>query len=488
MTDQHADVVVVGGGIVGLATAVRLGEARPGARVVVLDKEPAVGRHQTGHNSGVLHTGLYYKPGSLKATLCRTGKTAMEAFCAAEDIPFERTGKVVVATSDAELPALDRIEERGRANGVTLTRVGVERLAELEPHARGVAALHVPDAGLYYKPGSLKATLCRTGKTAMEAFCAAEDIPFERTGKVVVATSDAELPALDRIEERGRANGVTLTRVGVERLAELEPHARGVAALHVPDAGIVDYKAVVRRFAERVEERGGSVVTGAKALRVVETGGGITVETTAGAFAGTQAVACAGLQSDRLARASGADPGVQIVPFRGEYFELVPSAEHLCRTLIYPVPDPAFPFLGVHFTRMIGGGVECGPNAVLAFAREGYTRTTVNLRDLAETLGYSGFRRLARKHLRAGLGEMWRSFSKAAFVRALQRLVPEIRAEHLVPAEAGVRAQAVRPDGALEDDFALVRRGRVLHVVNAPSPAATASLAIGQHIADALGH
>lgn len=394
MPDFRADVAVIGGGIVGLATAYRLGQQ--GRRVVVLDKEDAVGQHQTGHNSGVLHTGIYYVPGSLKATTCRAGKAAMQAFCEAESIPFD---------------------------------------------------------------------VC---------------------GKVIVATKESELPSLARIEERGRANGVALERIGRERLAELEPHAAGVAALHVPEAGIVDYKAVVRRLAEIVAEQGGEVVTGAEAIRAVEQGSGVIVETTKGAVEARQAVACAGLQSDRVARRSGANPEMQIVPFRGEYYELRPEAEHLCRNLIYPVPDPNFPFLGVHFTRMVGGGVECGPNAVLAFAREGYTRSTVNVRDLLETLGYVGFRRLAKKHMKAGLGEMWRSVSKAAFVKALQVLVPEIRAEHLVAAPAGVRAQAVRPDGGLVDDFALVPRGRVLHVLNAPSPAATASLAIAGRIVDAM--
>ena len=399
MTDHRAEVAVVGGGIVGLATAYRLGQQ--GHRVVVLEKEDAPGQHQTGHNSGVLHTGIYYAPGSLKATTCRAGKAAMQAFCTDEGIPFD---------------------------------------------------------------------LC---------------------GKVIVATRSEELASLDRIEARGRENGVALERIGPERLAEIEPHTAGVAALHVPEAGIVDYKAVVRRSAEKVVEQGGRVVTGAFVERIVQPdrvrpGGEVVVETRAGAFAAERAVACAGLQSDRVARRSGEAPGMQVVPFRGEYYELRAEAAHLCRHLIYPVPDPSFPFLGVHFTRMIGGGVECGPNAVLAFAREGYTRTTVNVRDLVETLGYVGFRRLARKHLAAGLGEMWRSVSKAAFVRALQRLVPEIRAEHLVAAPAGVRAQAVKPDGGLVDDFALVPRGRVLHVLNAPSPAATASLAIADQIVEAL--
>jgi (S)-2-hydroxyglutarate dehydrogenase len=396
MTDQRADVAIVGGGIVGLATAYRLQERQPDLRVVVLEKEAAVGQHQTGHNSGVLHTGIYYRPGSLKAVNCRAGKAAMERFCAEQGIAYERCGKVIVATRESEVPGLENILARGQANGVA---------------------------------------------------CA---------------------------------------RIGPERLKELEPHARGVAAIHVPEAGIVDYKAVVRRLAEIVTERGGEVRTGAKVERLVEQGDEVVVETTAGTVQAGRVVNCAGLQSDRVARAAGQPTGVQIVPFRGEYYELTPEAERFCRNLIYPVPDPNFPFLGVHFTRMIGGGVECGPNAVLAFAREGYTRTTVNLRDLAETFGYAGFRKLARKHLRTGLGELWRSFSKAAFVRALQHLVPEIRAHHLVPAHAGIRAQAVAPDGKPLDDFAFAGHGRVLHVLNAPSPAATAALNIGTLITDRL--
>ena len=396
MTDQRADVAIVGGGIVGLATAYRFTERQPGLRVVVLEKEEAVGQHQTGHNSGVLHTGIYYKPGSLKAVNCRAGKAAMERFCADEDIAYE---------------------------------------------------------------------IC---------------------GKVIVATRAGELPQLDSIQTRGIENGVACERIGPERLREIEPHAAGVAALHVPEAGIVDYKAVVLRLAERVTERGSEVRTGAKVERLVARGDEVAVETTAGTVIAGRVVNCAGLQSDRVARLSGHAPGVQIVPFRGEYYELTPEAERLCRHLIYPVPDPSFPFLGVHFTRMIHGGVECGPNAVLAFAREGYTRTTVNVRDLLETLGYRGFRTLARKHLKTGLGEMWRSFSKPAFVKALQHLVPEIRAEHLVPAHAGIRAQAVAPDGKPLDDFAFAQHGRVLHVLNAPSPAATAALNIGSLITDRL--
>ncbi|MEQ8848208.1 L-2-hydroxyglutarate oxidase [Botrimarina sp.] len=393
---DHTDLVVIGGGIVGLATAWRFVERRPGSTVVVLEKEDAVARHQTGHNSGVLHSGIYYKPGSLKAINCREGKRAMEAFCEQEGVPYE---------------------------------------------------------------------LC---------------------GKVIVAVDHEQVPALEKIYERGQANGVRCERIGVERLAELEPHTAGVAAIHVPETGIVDYGAVCRRLAEKLFAAGGRVVTGARATALKQAGAEVVVTTTAGDFAADRAVNCAGLQSDRVAKMGGATPGAKIVPFRGEYFELKPSAQHLCRNLIYPTPDPAFPFLGVHFTRMIQGGVECGPNAVLALAREGYGKTTLNVKDLAESLSYGGFLKLAAKHWRMGAGEMWRSASKAAFVRALQRLVPEITADALVPAPAGVRAQAVLPDGSMVDDFLIEQNGRVVNVLNAPSPAATASLNIGSLVVDRL--
>jgi L-2-hydroxyglutarate oxidase len=392
----HAEVAVVGGGIVGLATAYQLTRRSPVPRVVVLEKEAGLAAHQTGHNSGVLHSGIYYKPGSLKAVTCRAGKHEMEAFCQAEGVPFDTCGKVVVAVTDAELPAL--------------------------------ATIH----------------------------------------------------------ERAVANGVQCERIGPERLRELEPFAAGVAALHVPETGIVDYTQVCERLAERVRERDGQVQTRARVTAIKPRADGVVVRSTAGDVDARCVVNCAGLHCDRLARLEGRKPAARIVPFRGEYYALKPAAEHLCRNLIYPVPDPAFPFLGVHFTRTIGGGVECGPNAVLAFAREGYHKTDVNLRDLAETLTYPGFLRLARRYWRTGLGELWRSVSKAAFVRALQRLLPAIRADHLDPAPAGVRAQAVAPGGGMVDDFLIQEHGRVVHVLNAPSPAATASLAIGRQVADRL--
>lgn len=407
--DSTFDVAIVGGGIVGLATAYRLGERRPALRLLVLEKEAEPGLHQTGHNSGVLHSGIYYKPGSLKAVNCREGRRAMERFC----------------------------EEHG--------------------------------------------------------------IPFETCGKVIVATAEEEVPRLEAILERGRANGVRCERIGRERLRELEPHAAGIAALHVPETGIVDYGQVIRRLASIVAQRGGSILYGARVRGLRRRGGRTRVEAVVtgeaaaafgesdghtATFEARAVVNCAGLHGDRVTRLSGQRPEAKIVPFRGEYYELVEPRRSLCRNLIYPVPDPRFPFLGVHFTRRIGGGVECGPNAVLAFAREGYRKSDVNLRDLTESMTYPGFLRLAARHWRTGLGEMWRSFSKRAFTRALQRLLPELREDDLRPAPAGVRAQALRPDGSLADDFLIVEGGGIVHVNNAPSPAATASLNIGRLVAE----
>lgn len=390
------DVAVIGGGIVGLATAYELNKRLPGCRVTVLEKEADLGQHQTGHNSGVLHSGIYYKPGSLKAINCREGKKLMETFCRDEGIAFD---------------------------------------------------------------------IC---------------------GKVIVAIDDSDLPALERIYERGQANGVACEVVGPERLAELEPHAAGIKAIYVPEAGIVDYKQVCHRLAERIREAGGQVLTSAKVTKIDRSNGEVVLTTAAGEVKAKQIVNCAGLYCDRVTAMTGQKPDAKIIPFRGEYFILKPEAEHLCKTLIYPVPDPAFPFLGVHFTRMIGGGVECGPNAVLAFAREGYRKLDFSPSDMAETLTYPGFLKLAAKYWRTGLGEMWRSASKKAFVKALSRLVPEIKAEHLVPAPAGIRAQAVTPDGGMVDDFLIQEADRVINVNNAPSPAATASLNIGKTIVDRL--
>lgn len=393
---ERSDFLILGGGIVGLATAWQLNRRFQQASVVVLEKEYRLAEHQTGRNSGVLHSGIYYKPGSLRATNCRTGKHAMVEFCAEHGVPHE---------------------------------------------------------------------IC---------------------GKVIVAVSQAELPNLNRIFERGQQNGVVCSLIGPERLREIEPHAAGVQAIHVPEAGIVNYRRVTEKLAELVTASSGQIVTSARATAIRRDGPDVVVTTTAGDFAAGTLINCTGLHSDRIAALAGAKPAAKIVPFRGEYYELRPEAEHLCRHLIYPVPDPNFPFLGVHFTRMIEGGVECGPNAVLAFAREGYTKTTVNLRDLAEALTYPGFLRLAWKYWPKGLGEMWRSVSKQAFVRALQRLVPELRSEHLVSGRAGVRAQALARDGSLVDDFLIESNGPIVNVLNAPSPAATSALNIGKLIVDGV--
>jgi len=393
---KQADVVIVGGGIVGLATGYQLLRRFPRQRLIVLEKEGTVASHQTGHNSGVLHSGIYYRPGSLRATNCRTGKEAMEAFCKEEGVAFDICGKVIVAVSEAELPALERICQRGQANGV-------------------------------------------------------------------------------RCEIIDKA-----------RLQELEPHTAGIRAIHVPETGIVDYRQACERLAQRIREREGQILFGARVTAMVRRGGEMVVHSTAGDVAARQVVNCGGLHSDRVTALTGQKPEVKIIPFRGEYYALKPAVHSLCRNLIYPVPDPSFPFLGVHFTRLIDGSVECGPNAVLAFAREGYRKTDVNLSDLAETLGYPGFIKLVARYWRTGLGEMWRSFSKAAFVKALQRLIPAITAADLEAAPAGVRAQAIARDGNLVDDFLIQEGENVVNVCNAPSPAATASLNIGKLIVDRL--
>lgn len=394
--ETTADVVIVGAGIVGLATALALQQEYPDKKVVVLEKEKRVAFHQSGRNSGVLHSGIYYKPGSLKALTCRAGKRAMEEFCEREAIPYEICGKVIVATTEAERDALKPLHKTGTANGVR-----------------------------------------------------------------------CEL--IDRV-----------------RLRELEPHTAGIAALHVPETGIVDYAKVCERLAARLAEHGTRVLTSARLLKLNERTEQVSVETTAGRLATHFVVNCAGLQSDRVA-ALGQQPLIaRIVPFRGEYFKLAPEAAHLCRSLVYPMPDPRFPFLGVHFTRTIDGPVECGPNAVLALAREGYRKTDVSIDDLLETLAYSGFRRLVARHWRAGVGEMWRSMSKRSFLRALRRLIPSINQSDLLPAPAGIRAQAVAPNGSLVDDFSFLESARIVNVINAPSPGATASLAVGRLIVEKL--
>jgi L-2-hydroxyglutarate oxidase len=320
----------------------------------------------------------------------------------------------------------------------------------------------------------------------MQEFCEQQNIAFDVCGKVIVATNESELPALDRIYDRGQENQVRCELIGRERLLELEPHVAGIKAIHVPEAGIVDYVQVCRRLAELLSDHGCQITTSAKVTSIDRGATETIVHTTRGGFATRFLINCTGLHSDRVARMSGQSPEARIVPFRGEYYKLKPEAFALCRNLIYPVPDPNFPFLGVHFTRMIDGTVECGPNAVLAFAREGYRKTDINLRDLCESLTYIGFIRLATRYWRVGLDEMWRSMSKQAFVRALQRLVPEIRADLLDTAPNGVRAQAIGRDGSMVDDFMILESDNVINVCNAPSPAATSSLQIGETIVDRL--
>lgn len=391
-----ADVAIIGGGIVGLATGYQHVRRFPGRKVVVLEKEHELAFHQTGRNSGVIHSGIYYKPGSLKARNCVAGKQALVEFCRAEGVPYDVCGKVIVAVSEDELPRLEGIFQRGQQNGVPCTMI---------------------------------------------------DRP---------------------------------------RLLELEPHVAGIRAIHVPSTGIVDYRAMCQRLAEHIRRAEGQIVLGARVTSIRPGADEVVVGTTAGEVAARYVVNCAGLYADRVTALGGQRPGMKVVPFRGEFFTLQPPAKHLCRNLIYPVPDPSFPFLGVHFTRMTDGSVECGPNAVLALAREGYGKLHINWHDLAESLSYPGFLRLAARHWRTGLGEMWRSASKAAFVRALQRLIPEIRGEHLEPAQPGVRAQGLTPDGNLVDDFLIQETARIVNVCNAPSPAATASLNIGNLVVDRL--
>jgi len=388
------DVVVVGAGILGLATARQLLLARPQLRLAVLDKEAQIATHQTGHNSGVVHSGIYYAPGSLKARLCTAGKAALERYVAERGLPYERCGKLIVALDDRELPRLAELERRAIANGV-----------------RGLRML--------------------------------DD----------------------------------------EELREVEPHAAGIRALHAPETGITDYRAVTAAFADDVREAGAELHLATAVTALTERDGTVVVETTGGDFAASALVACAGLQADRLAALGGTRPAVQIVPFRGDYYTLKPPARTLVNGLLYPVPDPAFPFLGVHFTRMTNGRVIAGPNAVPALARERYGRADVDLRDLRSTLGFRGFWRFARRHYRFGAGEVWRDVVKRAYVRDMQRYLPAINAADVEFGPSGIRAQALGRDGTLVDDFVLERTGRQLHVLNAPSPAATASLAIAEHLA-----
>lgn len=390
---QH-DVIIVGGGIVGLATALKLLQSNPALDVMVIEKENALARHQTGNNSGVIHSGLYYKPGSLKARNCIRGYHLLIDFCRQHGVPFDLCGKIVVATEEQELPLLHNLFRRGEENGL-------KGLKMLEPEA----------------------------------------------------------------------------------MREYEPHVQGLKGILVPQTGIVDYKVVAEKYAEVIRDNGGHILLGEKVLKIRQDGE-LVVETDRSTHHARVLVNCAGLYSDKVSRLTSDEVDVKIIPFRGEYYKLRQDREYLVKNLIYPVPDPNFPFLGVHFTRMMKGGVEAGPNAVLAFAREGYHKSDINVRELAETLAWPGFQKVVGKYWRTGLGEMYRSFSKAAFTKALQKLIPEIREDDLQEGGAGVRAQACDKTGGLVDDFLIFDAKHVVNVCNAPSPAATSSLSIGETVAD----
>ncbi len=387
------DIAVIGGGILGAATAMRLAQSYPKLRVGVLEKESAPAGHQTGHNSGVIHSGIYYAPGSLKAQNCVSGAKALMRFCDENEIEYNLCGKVIVATREDELPRLDELQRRGTANGV---------------------------------PG--------------------------------------------------------LRMIDAAELKQIEPYSAAIRGLHSPNTGIIDFKEVTRAYLRQLEGAGGELLLNARVDAIETRGSVIRLETSRGSVEASYAINCAGLYSDAVARMTGLDPGLRIIPFRGEYFFLRPQAHDLVKGLIYPVPDPRFPFLGVHFTRTIHGGVEAGPNAVLALAREGYTKTRVNPREALQTLAYPGFWGMARKYWKTGAQEVYRSFSKKAFTKALQRLVPTVRENDLVPGGAGVRAQAVDREGRLIDDFRIVEGRNTIHVLNAPSPGATASLSISAGI------
>jgi L-2-hydroxyglutarate oxidase len=395
MDIPKADLVIIGAGIVGLAAAMQAVQSFPYLRIVVLEKEQQIARHQTGHNSGVIHSGIYYRPGSQKARLCVSGAAALVSFCREHDIPHEICGKLIVATSQLQLGTLAELQGRALQNGI---------------------------AGVRW------------------------------------------------IESSG--------------IREFEPHVRGIAALHVPGAGIVNYREVSEKYAERFKAMGGEIRTDTGVLKIDSLGDRFVIGTTGGSLETNFLINCAGLYSDRIARLTNAVPGVRIVPFRGEYYTLAPEKRYLVRSLVYPVPDSRFPFLGVHFTRHLDGSIEAGPNAVLALGREGYGRSDIHFRDSAEMFSYPGFWRMAGKFWKTGMQEMWRSLSQRSFATALQQLVPEVEHTDLLPAGAGVRAQAIDPNGVLLDDFCFVQSGRALHVCNVPSPAATASLAIAEEIID----
>lgn len=394
MLKPDFDLAIIGGGIVGLATALAISERSPQLSMVIIEKEDDVARHQTGHNSGVVHSGIYYRPGTLRARLCVEGVKLLKEFCTEQQLPYDRCGKVVVATHEDELPRLQTLFERGNQNGV---------------------------------PG--------------------------------------------------------LELIGPERLREIEPHAAGIKAIWSPNTAIVDYAQIARRYADLIRERGAHFQFNSEVSRIREAEGLLRITTGSGEIRSRYLINCAGLYADEVARMAGERPEVQVVPFRGEYYLLRPERRHLVRGTIYPVPDPNFPFLGVHLTSTVDGDVEAGPNAVFAFAREGYGWNRINPRELVQALRYPGVWQLARRHWRIAAFEYYRSFNKRAFVESLQRLVPELRDEDVVRGGAGVRAQALNRDGSLVDEFVIMTSPRALHVLNAPSPAATASLAIGRHIA-----
>ncbi|MFS0645944.1 L-2-hydroxyglutarate oxidase [Siminovitchia sp. 179-K 8D1 HS] len=387
------DFAIVGGGIVGLSTGMAIYERFPNAKVAVIEKEASVAQHQTGHNSGVIHSGIYYKPGSYKARFARQGSRSMTEFCQKHQIDHD---------------------------------------------------------------------IC---------------------GKVIVATKPEELPLLDNLYERGLQNELAIEKIDADQLKEIEPHVAGLAAIRVPMAGIVNYRQVSEKFADIIRDHGGDILLNTNVEKINEGKDEVVIETNNGTVKAGIVINCAGLHSDRVAAAAGYKTDMKIVPFRGEYYKLKPEKRYLVKNLIYPVPNPKFPFLGVHFTRMIDGEVDAGPNAVLGFKREGYKKTDFNPKDLAETLTYGGFWKLASKFMKEGMEEYIRSFSKAQFTKSLQTLIPEIQEDDLVPAPAGVRAQALKDDGSMVDDFHIIMGQRSIHVCNAPSPAATASIEIGKEVA-----
>ena len=389
------DIIIIGGGIVGLATALKSLEKRPTSKLLLIEKEAELSSHQTGNNSGVIHSGIYYKPGSLKAINCRKGYKQLIDFCDQEGIDYELCGKVIFATNESQLPALENLFERGNQNGLN----GLKNLSK-------------------------------------------------------------------------------------EELREIEPHVNGIKGIKVPETGIIDFKEVSLKYGEKIKDLGGEIRTDEKVLKIVTKGKTVTVITNKSTYESKLLVNCAGLYSDKVAKMTGQKIDVKIVPFRGEYYKIKKEKQYLVNHLIYPVPDPAFPFLGVHFTRMIKGGIEAGPNAVMAFAREGYKKLHINLPELADTLLWPGFQKVASKYWKIGFGEMYRSFSKSAFTRALQQLIPDIQKDDLETGGAGIRAQACERNGGLSDDFLIYENEIAVNVCNAPSPAATSSLAIGDTVSD----